>query len=228
MLSLKTLLAIKPQTLYPGHGPHFSGPEASTAQIEAYIAHRQQREEQILSLLLSLSTDPSGPTGLQGRVQDFFARKKADETKAYKEKKEFMSGKPYVVKGSAEEKEAEAKVKHAKAKGDDMPARASTPPPRKKQDEVEHADARDEGVDRRHEGFEGSAVGLQLLTRLMYDTTSEKLIYAAQRPVLAHLQKLEKEGKVRRVTVQLLSIVEMVVSDEKEAVEGWEIVQGED
>ncbi|KAI9637849.1 beta-lactamase-like protein [Dioszegia hungarica] len=193
MLSLKTLLAIKPQTLYPGHGPHFSGPEASTAQIEAYIAHRQQREEQILALLLSLATDPSGPTGLQGR-----------------------------------EKEAEAKVKDAKAKGDDMPARASTPPPRKKQDEVEHADPRDEGVDRRHEKFEGSAVGLQLLTRLMYDTTSEKLIYAAQRPVLAHLEKLEKEGKVRRVTVQLPSIVEMVVSDEKEAVEGWEIVQGED
>lgn len=241
MLSLKTLLAIKPQTLYPGHGPHLPTPTASVAHIEAYIAHRQLREEQIIDLLTAISTDQAGPGGLRSRVQGFLARKAEAEKKEIKEKKEFFSGKPYIADAKKEDEQAKVEghygnggvirkiIEGGKAvlggqgsqKAEDKEEVTEEVKVDESKAEVEEEEVK---IDTRHKAFDSSAISLSLLTRLMYDTTSEKLIYVAQRPVLAHLEKLEKDGKVRKVTVMLPKIEEMIVGDEKEAVEGWKIV----
>jgi ribonuclease/clavin/mitogillin len=237
MLSLRTLLAIKPQTLYPGHGTHIPGPEASTKHIQAYITHRQVREDQIIALLTSISVDQAGPGGLVTRVKEFLARKKEDEAKAIKEKKELMTGKPYVDKTKEVAKvgwgaggEIRQIIHRGKPVGEGEEGKSEDEDEKELQAENKAKDADEEKkvedieVDARHEAFDSQAISLALLTRLMYDTTSEKLIFAAQRPVLAHLQKLEQDKRVRKVTVMLPKIEEMVVGKEKEAVEGWEIV----
>ncbi|KZC12995.1 PREDICTED: beta-lactamase-like protein 2 [Dufourea novaeangliae] len=48
MESLKKMLALKPQLIYPGHGPVISDPESN---IKFYIQHRQKREAEILKIL---------------------------------------------------------------------------------------------------------------------------------------------------------------------------------
>ena len=55
MLSLERLRAVGPRRILPGHGPiHQDGP----ALIEHYIAHRLQREAQIVAALVNPSTVP--------------------------------------------------------------------------------------------------------------------------------------------------------------------------
>lgn len=46
--SLRRLLELRPRTLYPGHGPLVLD---GTARIERYLAHREERERQIVSAL---------------------------------------------------------------------------------------------------------------------------------------------------------------------------------
>jgi glyoxylase-like metal-dependent hydrolase (beta-lactamase superfamily II) len=48
MLSLKKILEINPKVIYPGHGPVITNPKD---KIEEYIAHRNQREDQIIKAL---------------------------------------------------------------------------------------------------------------------------------------------------------------------------------
>ncbi|WVF67525.1 hypothetical protein IAT40_002281 [Kwoniella sp. CBS 6097] len=55
MTSLRTLLALKPNVLYPAHGPHIPTAKESRTHLEEYIAHRQIREDQIVSILQNLS-----------------------------------------------------------------------------------------------------------------------------------------------------------------------------
>ncbi|WRT68568.1 uncharacterized protein IL334_005546 [Kwoniella shivajii] len=55
--SLRTLLALKPNVLYPAHGPHISNAAACKKHLETYISHRQEREEQIICIFKDLS-DP--------------------------------------------------------------------------------------------------------------------------------------------------------------------------
>ncbi|WVR09473.1 hypothetical protein IAU60_006540 [Kwoniella sp. DSM 27419] len=65
MTSLRTLLALKPNVLYPAHGPHVPDAALSRAHIEEYIAHRQAREDQIISIFQDLSgPDSSLPDAL--------------------------------------------------------------------------------------------------------------------------------------------------------------------
>lgn len=58
MASLKRLLSLRPGTIYPAHGPHTSGKDKCTAHLEAYIKHRQEREDKIVAALRSLSSEP--------------------------------------------------------------------------------------------------------------------------------------------------------------------------
>lgn len=46
--SLKLILNLSPKVIYPGHGPVVENPRET---IEHYLAHRQQRNEQILAAL---------------------------------------------------------------------------------------------------------------------------------------------------------------------------------
>ncbi|NQW23767.1 MAG: MBL fold metallo-hydrolase [SAR202 cluster bacterium] len=50
MVSLKTLAGLKPEILCPGHGQILNN---GTARVEAYIRHRTEREEQVLTALTS-------------------------------------------------------------------------------------------------------------------------------------------------------------------------------
>jgi glyoxylase-like metal-dependent hydrolase (beta-lactamase superfamily II) len=46
--SLETLRRLRPKVIYPSHGPEFTDPDAA---IDRYIAHRREREEQVLDAL---------------------------------------------------------------------------------------------------------------------------------------------------------------------------------
>lgn len=48
MNSLRKLIALKPHTIYPGHGPVVKN---AVAKVKDYIAHREKRSEQILAAL---------------------------------------------------------------------------------------------------------------------------------------------------------------------------------
>ncbi len=58
--SLQRLLALSPRTIYPGHGPVVSDAEA---KLREYIAHRQQREQQVVSALSA-----AGPSSVDALV----------------------------------------------------------------------------------------------------------------------------------------------------------------
>ena len=91
MLSLKTLLALKPGVLYPAHGPHITGHEAAQAHIQNYINHRQDRENQIIEVLRTAAKDPKYiTTTLQGLINKF--EQDALDHENYKE--EFMTQVP--------------------------------------------------------------------------------------------------------------------------------------
>ena len=54
MDSLRIILELNPDKIFPGHGPEVMNP---VAKIREYIAHRLKREEAILSVLPTESTD---------------------------------------------------------------------------------------------------------------------------------------------------------------------------
>ncbi|KLT39640.1 Metallo-hydrolase/oxidoreductase [Cutaneotrichosporon oleaginosum] len=58
MGSLKRLLSLEPKVIYPAHGPHT--PDGATARkhLEAYIKHRQEREDKIVEALRAISSTP--------------------------------------------------------------------------------------------------------------------------------------------------------------------------
>ena len=103
MTSLKTLLALKTSILYPAHGPAIVGRDECAAHISEYITHRQEREDQIVSLLQSMCTDPTkfGKT-IDSLIQGIDAERQADA----KFKQEYLSGKPFVPPKKKPEDEA--------------------------------------------------------------------------------------------------------------------------
>ena len=114
MMSLKTLLALKPSVLYPAHGPHVPNREASTKHLSDYITHRQEREDQIVALLQQLSSDP---TVIGQKYADLVEKTIADKAAENKYNHEFLSGKPYRPKPAKDAKDAEgAKPKDANVK----------------------------------------------------------------------------------------------------------------
>ncbi|MBI2214897.1 MAG: MBL fold metallo-hydrolase [Acidobacteria bacterium] len=62
MASLRKLRALQPRAIYPGHGPVRSD---AVAWIDYYIAHREERERQILE---ELAEGPLGVAELRARI----------------------------------------------------------------------------------------------------------------------------------------------------------------
>lgn len=65
-------------------------------------------------------------------------------------------------------------------------------------------------------------VPADLLARILLDSADDKAIFAAEKSVQAHLDKLEKDGKVKKVTSNLPKIRDLSVGDEIVG-EGWEL-----
>ena len=62
--SLKRMLDLAPTTIYPGHGPVVLD---ATAKLQEYLAHRAEREEQVLAALAA------GPTAIPAMVEAIYA-----------------------------------------------------------------------------------------------------------------------------------------------------------
>jgi hypothetical protein len=251
MTSLKTLLALKPSVLYPGHGPHIPNRQAATDHIATYIAHRQQREDQIVALLQAVAENPDN---LGPAMADFVHQVKEAKAKEGKETHEFLTGKPYVPPkpkkagasklkghGSGEkprllkeiEAEREAGVKAAEvADGEEADGENGNKSDTEHEEETEERE--DPAVVAEREASEktrqeiidkfppSKALPLPILVRLLYKTDKEGTIAAASKSISAHLVKLEGEGKVGRVRVQMVKVTEGKIGEEKEDQEGWE------
>jgi glyoxylase-like metal-dependent hydrolase (beta-lactamase superfamily II) len=74
--SLKLILHLSPKRIYPGHGPVVDNPQET---IEHYIAHRQQRNDQILAALKQSDhgLDPSEITKIVYTVSELVLLKKS-------------------------------------------------------------------------------------------------------------------------------------------------------
>lgn len=108
MTSLKTLLALKPNVLYPAHGPHVPGSEPARAHIQTYITHRQDRENQIIKILRTAASDP--PSTLTA-LQDLLDKYKVDAKEADDYKKQFLGRLKPKPAGADAEGNAKAEVK---------------------------------------------------------------------------------------------------------------------
>jgi glyoxylase-like metal-dependent hydrolase (beta-lactamase superfamily II) len=64
--SLERLLELQPRRIYPGHGPILGDGQAS-AKLAEYLAHRRQREQQILAALAE-----HGPTSVDELVSAIY------------------------------------------------------------------------------------------------------------------------------------------------------------
>jgi len=72
------------------------------------------------------------------------------------------------------------------------------------------------------DGDGAAAATVPLLVRLVYSTGHEGLIFAASRTVKSHLDKLEGEGRARRIKTPLPRIKDWVVEEVEPEAEAWE------
>jgi glyoxylase-like metal-dependent hydrolase (beta-lactamase superfamily II) len=56
LASLELLLSLRPERLYPGHGPLVA---EAVARVEGYLAHRRAREAQVLAALAAGDRTPA-------------------------------------------------------------------------------------------------------------------------------------------------------------------------
>jgi hypothetical protein len=186
MRSLKKLLAIQPNILYPAHGPQILGRDACDEHITTYIKHRQAREDTIVRAMQTLKSEP----GTLGAKLEAIRAATAAQAKAGEGTD---NGR---VPGAGEDA----------AKAAALAALNSTP--------IDHAFA--------EEGELAIAVTIPLLVRLVYNTGHEGLIFAASRTVKSHIEKLEGEGRARRITAPMPRIKDWVIEGIDEEAEVWE------
>jgi ribonuclease/clavin/mitogillin len=55
LTSLNKLLALNPDRIYPGHGPHIGDQASAIGKIKEYIEHRLERERQIIQAMERLT-----------------------------------------------------------------------------------------------------------------------------------------------------------------------------
>ena len=207
MTSLKTLLALKPSVLYPAHRPHIPTREAAAEHITNYINHRQQREDEIVKILQDLAFDP---TRLGLAIADVMDKWKEDKAKEEKYTYEFLSGKPRGTSKPAK-----------KAPGWGRPAEDVAQEAEVDEEEVKAQQAKEEREKIVAKFPQGNGATIPLICRLIYKTPDDKVIFAASKSVEAHMAKLESEGKVRKVSLTLPTVVDGVVNEPAHT-EGWE------
>lgn len=197
MTSLKMLLALKPNVLYPAHGPHIPGASAAQAHIQTYIAHRQAREDQILAILQKAASRPSSTIPL---LKDLLGKYRDDERAARKYKEQFMNR--LRPEDDSQEIACGRVYEEGVGKLDQFAAEAAG---RGEAEAVGRGEAEaagrgegEGGGGRTGGGAQGgiSALGLDLLVRLIYQTANEKTLFAAKKSTRAHLDKLVRENKV--------------------------------
>lgn len=204
MQSLKMLLALKPNVLYPAHGPHVPDAESSAAHLNGYITHRLKREDEIISTLRSVKSDPAF---LPARVKELFAKFK-EEAYAKAKYEHEMWVQPAFDADRTEGKDLGTlkPFEGSKAHGQYL-----------EQEKGREAELERDGKPETRFG-DVSGLSVAMLTRLLYRTKDEKLIWAAGKNVSAHLVKLEQDGKVKRETVRMCRILDekVVGPDEQE------------
>jgi len=170
------------------------GPHVGTAEESAkHISdYITHREQREAQIVKILQEFWSDPTRMGKTIAGLLDKYKKDAAAEEKYKHEFLTGKEWTVP----EKEQEQREKQEKEQ-------------REKDGRVE-------------DKFKDvTFVTVALITRLIYNTNDDKLIWAAGNNIMAHLEKLEKEGKVKRVSVTMPKIIGGKVT-EPEDQEGWE------
>jgi endoribonuclease LACTB2 len=188
MTSLKMLLALKPSTLYPAHGPHIPGAAASEKHIQTYIDHRQEREDQVIALFKAIKS-----VGLKSKVLEVMDGYDKKRQADFKYEKEYHSGNPYM--------------------------------PKVKEDEVKKRAEKAEEVDKMLDKVNGRMISIGILAHLVYKTQEEKVIWAAKKSLTAHLEKLGKEGKVKKGKVKDVKILEGELKSAEEEADAWEWIE---
>ncbi len=271
MTSLRTLLSLKPNVIYPAHGPHITTPEACTALLEEYIHHRQTREDQILSVLTDLHSNP-GSLGEKIKQVLNGIEKRKDRIGPPRNGglgwQKVGSGENEVIKGTgvpvgkwsrdgnsftsetlrgSDDEDEDGEGGDGDGEGSEAavdfgfqePApsqrggrkKVSQKKPKKNKSDQDQAVVDSEHPDARslYDSFPKSsdpycqAITIPQLCYLLYKTDDERVIAAAGKSVRAHLEKLEREGKVSKGSVTLPTVVEGVVG-QLEAGEGWELI----
>ncbi|WWC71409.1 uncharacterized protein I206_105364 [Kwoniella pini CBS 10737] len=190
MTSLRTLLALKPNVLYPAHGPHIAKAEKAKAHLQNYITHRQQREDEILSILQKSAEGNDGKTVVDTIIEmKIQLHQKLEEENDAKGPLMFDRRKPKKLSDNPFEDERKA-LEKAEQDGS-RPAKA---------------------------------LPLSVLVRILYKSEDEKLLTAAGKNVVAHLVKLEQEGKVRKLTGKWCKLIAGTVGEKLEDIEVWEYI----
>ncbi|WWC63448.1 uncharacterized protein I303_106050 [Kwoniella dejecticola CBS 10117] len=190
MTSLRTLLALKPNVLYPAHGPHIPNAIKAKAHLETYISHRQQREDEIMAILRDFVQDHED----KGKsLVDIVVNLKI-EVHATLEK----------------ENDAKGPLMFDKRKPIKLPDNPFEEE-RKNLEKAESSGTRP-----------AKALPLSVLVRLLYKSEDEKLLVAAGKNLVAHLVKLEKEGKVKKDKGKWCKLIAGNVSEELEEMDCWE------
>lgn len=264
MTSLKTLLSLRPNVIYPAHGPHIPTSEASSALIQSYITHRQVREDQIMAILTEIS---SSPESLRAKIEALLGSLQEQQEHARPSRAGGVGyapvghgegqiphgqGRPaavwsvddksIAVSQSSISTESESddvdqngvKKKHAdfgfiedsasyawRGKGKPPPKREKPEPLMK--EELERRTAAYEAFPKAGEEG-GGKISIHLICYLLYKTANEKVIAAAGKSIQAHLEKLEKDGKVFRCRESLPCVLEGVIQAPKEG-EAWGLAE---
>ncbi|KAK4686295.1 endoribonuclease LACTB2, partial [Tremellales sp. Uapishka_1] len=191
MTSLKTLLALKPNVLYPAHGPHIPSSAASMAHIQTYIKHRQDREDEIVRILQAVHADPSVLPKLMVKYKQGIRAEVI-------EKETFNSAGEYAMKMDGKYDTTEQKEKRKLELEE-------------REKEIKVSFEGDEHV---------GGITIALLVRMIYVSDDEKLVQAAGKSVKSHLEKLEADNKVGKTSVRVPVLVEADLGEVEEQ-EGW-------
>ncbi|KAK8854662.1 hypothetical protein IAR55_003401 [Kwoniella newhampshirensis] len=239
MTSLRTLLTLKPNVLYPAHGPHIPTARQAREHIEMYISHRQEREDQIVAILKRFSSSASMSEDMQYGSDD-----DGDDGDAVDEKDEKDSVIPPEGDSTIDEDDEKVKTKIVSSPLGRALIRLKKDIHRR--EEMENETRGPLMIDRHRprpmpdfqdekkalstamvimslddsERVKEEVVPMSMICRLLYKSEEERLLFAASKGIKSHLVKLENEGKVRKDKVKWCKLVGNQVGGVEE-MDGW-------